>query len=63
MEECKNDYEKRIQGINFDSDVNKMIFNNSKYWLFNSLTNLIKDLLKIFTDWKDNAQRNVDSEN
>lgn len=44
-----------------ENELNRMIFTNSKSWLFNSLSIIGKDMIKVFTDWRDNAQRNVDA--
>ena len=61
LEECKSDYDKRVNSMTFDSEMNRMIFTNSKSWLFNCLLSIGKDMVKVFSDWRSNAQRNVDS--
>jgi hypothetical protein len=61
VEEIKNDFEKRITPINFDSEINKMIISNSKQWLFNTLSISVNDISGIFEHWKENAQKNIDS--
>ena len=38
-----------------------MIFKNSKTWLFDNLLSMTKDALNLFSNWKENAQKNVDS--
>ena len=60
IDEFKLDYDKRISGIVFDNELNKMILSNSKAWLFNSLINSSKELYNLFYEWKDSAQKNVD---
>lgn len=47
--------------MTIENELSSMIFSNSKAWLFSSLSVLMKDLFKVFTDWRNNAQRNVDA--
>lgn len=47
--------------MTFESELNRMIFNNSKVWMFNNISQMAKDMCKLYYDWKENAQRNVDS--
>lgn len=63
LDESRIDFEKRVQGMSIESDINKMIFKNSKTWLFESLLSMTKELLMLFSNWKENAQKNVDSSN
>jgi len=63
LDECRIDFEKRVQGMTIESDINKMIFKNSKTWLFDNLLSMTKDALNLFSNWKENAQKNVDSSN
>ena len=61
VEEIKNDFDKRITPINFDSEMNRMIVSNSKQWLFNTLLSSVNEISEIFGHWKENAQKNIDS--
>lgn len=41
--------------------MNRMIVTNSKQWLFNTLSFSVNEISEIFGHWKENAQKNIDS--